>query len=325
MSSTVYQVVLDPIVTVSTTLFLYGLHTVLFGICIHILRHRRGDDHKNRRLYIVLTAVMFVLTTILNGFTTTHAIRWAVKQLEGRTEIEEWDIVWSRDLISHSHVSGLFGPLLGAAYLKTRRAAADTMLAHRCYLVWGSRKSILITITLALVTINVYGLAQAIFIAVCGARCSSDACTLWTVADHINHGFWAANAMVNLGLTVLTGATFSRVGEKLLHLPALMKSAGRIWKITYQSQSLGLLSSIRYKTIITIVLESGIMYPMILMVYILLSHLVMRIPYLWPVVYQTAGIAPMLIIIRSAMKGKAEDSTTELGLEVQQTLVNSRT
>ncbi|ESK85665.1 hypothetical protein Moror_9934 [Moniliophthora roreri MCA 2997] len=305
MSSTVYQVVLDPIVTISATLFLYGLHTVLFGICIHILRHRRGDDHKNRRLYIVLTAVMFVLTTILNGFTTTHAIRWAVKQLEGRAEIEEWDIVWSRDLISHSHVSGLFGPLLGAAYLKTRRAAADTMLAHRCYLVWGSRKSILITITLALVTINVYGLAQAIFIAVCGARCSSDACMLWTVADHINHGFWAANAMVNLGLTVLT--------------------AGRIWKITYQSQSLGLLSSIRYKTIITIVLESGIMYPMILMVYILLSHLVMRIPYLWPVVYQTAGIAPMLIIIRSAMKGKAEDSTTELGLEVQQTLVNSRT
>ncbi|KAI3618291.1 hypothetical protein WG66_005655 [Moniliophthora roreri] len=310
MSSTVYQVVLDPIVTVSTTLFLYGLHTVLFGICIHILRHRRGDDHKNRRLYIVLTAVMFVLTTILNGFTTTHAIRWAVKQLEGRTEIEEWDIVWR---------------LIVEILSLILTAAADTMLAHRCYLVWGSRKSILITITLALVTINVYGLAQAIFIAVCGARCSSDACTLWTVADHINHGFWAANAMVNLGLTVLTGATFSRVGEKLLHLPALMKSAGRIWKITYQSQSLGLLSSIRYKTIITIVLESGIMYPMILMVYILLSHLVMRIPYLWPVVYQTAGIAPMLIIIRSAMKGKAEDSTTELGLEVQQTLVNSRT
>ncbi|EEB99423.1 hypothetical protein MPER_00905, partial [Moniliophthora perniciosa FA553] len=61
----VQRTVVFPIATFSALYFFYGLYVVLFGACVHMMRSRHpGDEKLNRNLYLSLTVLLFVFSTI---------------------------------------------------------------------------------------------------------------------------------------------------------------------------------------------------------------------------------------------------------------------
>ncbi|KAK7038784.1 hypothetical protein VNI00_010670 [Paramarasmius palmivorus] len=120
---------------------------------------------------------------------------------------------------------------------------------------------------------------------------------LFDTAALISYGGWNTSAGLNFVLTALT--------------------AGRIWWISRQARHiLSRADNQQYRAIIAIILESGLIYPVLQIIYIVTLRIldperIGNIPVdLFPVVYQTAGIAPTLIIVRAAT-GKAIESVNQ--------------
>ncbi|KAI3601622.1 hypothetical protein WG66_003057 [Moniliophthora roreri] len=119
---------------------------------------------------------------------------------------------------------------------------------------------------------------------------------LYLQGNTIDTAFWLAEMGVNIILTLLT--------------------AGRIWWISREARKhMGPAIKTKYNTIVAIILESGILYPIFLATYVVYTLLLDpdaggSIPFqLFIVTYQVAGIAPTLIIIRAA-RGKTVEHTS---------------
>ncbi|KAK7032485.1 hypothetical protein VNI00_013053 [Paramarasmius palmivorus] len=95
--------------------------------------------------------------------------------------------------------------------------------------------------------------------------------------------------------------------------------AGRIWWITRQARQLmGQRINSKYRTIIAIILESGSIYPTSIIVYLIIANTLYYtntagiLPIdLYPVVWQAAGIAPTLIIVRAG-SGKSVETVDQV-------------
>ncbi|KAJ8090852.1 hypothetical protein PM082_024772 [Marasmius tenuissimus] len=58
---TVENVIVVPIVTLATIFLLYGMYTIIFGLCIHILYRRKQSSSG---LYLPCTMMLFALATL---------------------------------------------------------------------------------------------------------------------------------------------------------------------------------------------------------------------------------------------------------------------
>ncbi|ESK92636.1 hypothetical protein Moror_16054 [Moniliophthora roreri MCA 2997] len=119
---------------------------------------------------------------------------------------------------------------------------------------------------------------------------------IYLQGNTMDTAFWLADMSVNFILTLLT--------------------AGRIWWISREARKhLGPAIKTKYNTIVAIILESGILYPIFLITYVVYTFVLDpevqgSIPFqLFLVTYQVAGIAPTLIIIWAA-RGKTIEHTT---------------
>ncbi|KAK7054318.1 hypothetical protein VNI00_003511 [Paramarasmius palmivorus] len=71
----VEQTIIDPIITLSVMYFAYGSYVLLFGTYLYMMRNRdQTGERQNRNLYLTLTAVLFVLSTI---FVINHTVYYA--------------------------------------------------------------------------------------------------------------------------------------------------------------------------------------------------------------------------------------------------------
>ncbi|EEB95509.1 hypothetical protein MPER_05510 [Moniliophthora perniciosa FA553] len=64
--SSVERIIVSPVATLSAMYFVYGLYILLFGTAFHLMHsgHRRPDDEwLNRKMYLSLMVVLFVLST----------------------------------------------------------------------------------------------------------------------------------------------------------------------------------------------------------------------------------------------------------------------
>uniref|UniRef100_A0A0W0GBN6 Integral membrane protein n=1 Tax=Moniliophthora roreri TaxID=221103 RepID=A0A0W0GBN6_MONRR len=154
----------------------------------------------------------------------------------------------------------------------------DLMLLHRCYVIWGSSKWIAFPFIFMILSLTICEIVASVF-EVIGISNTADLARwqLYLQANTIDTAFWLAEMGVNIILTLLT--------------------AGRIC------------------TIVAIILESGILYPIFLtttVVYSLLADpdATASTAFSFQVVtFQLAGIAPTLIIIRAA-SGKTVEHTS---------------
>ncbi|EEB99056.1 hypothetical protein MPER_01327, partial [Moniliophthora perniciosa FA553] len=115
------------------------------------------------------------------------------------------------------------------------------------------------------------------------------------LGDAIYVRYLIANAVVNSLVTLFT--------------------AGRIWWVGRQAgKVLGKQMDSKFRTIVAILLESGMLYPIAIIVPLILgpSGTDVSPVNLFPITYQVAGIGPTLIIVR-AQSGKAVKSVNQMG------------
>ncbi|KAK7444054.1 hypothetical protein VKT23_015451 [Stygiomarasmius scandens] len=128
--------------------------------------------------------------------------------------------------------------------------------------------------------------------------------------------FDISNAVVNSFLTLMTGPFFS---ASLLSPPHLVwRTAGRIYWISRQARLAGTTDAKRYNTIVAVILESGIIYPLALIidacvVFTVDSSINGVVPIVTTsVVWQAAGLAPTLIIARARSVNSFDSSVGQI-------------
>uniref|UniRef100_A0A0W0F5T7 Uncharacterized protein n=1 Tax=Moniliophthora roreri TaxID=221103 RepID=A0A0W0F5T7_MONRR len=182
--------------------------------------------------------------------------------------------------------------VLGAIYHVTfvlLNCLADSILIYRLYVMWGYKRRITVVPIIGMILLLLLGMATTVLSAI-GSASPYLGPLKWGLdlyADDIGRGYDCANAIWNLLLTFLL--------------------AGRIWWINRKACAIpSTVTQQKYKTIIAVLLESGILYPVAL-----IAHVVAITCWndpslidLAPFAIQMAGIAPTLIIFRTALPAK---------------------
>ncbi|KAJ8085447.1 hypothetical protein PM082_004263 [Marasmius tenuissimus] len=222
----------------SVGFFLYGIHTVLYLICIYILLTRKQDS-KHR--HAILITALYLVSTVGIG------LKHNIYTLEAHTDLSEYSYALYTDAHTgydpHGETQKTIEGMMHASdwdphYLKLRlglegitivgNCSTDILLLWRCYLTFAGtarRAHIMAFPSLCAFGINVYGLVMTIH---------------------------QRNMTCNLLLTLLI--------------------AGRIFYIVHQVRAhLTLRTSIpqMYRTVISATLESGSLYPVALAIFTL--------------------------------------------------------
>ncbi|KAL0565163.1 hypothetical protein V5O48_016864 [Marasmius crinis-equi] len=177
------------------------------------------------------------------------------------------------------------------------------MLIHRCFIIWNRRKAVLYPLTFLSIIINGLVLGSVIATIVGDTDPGpSTSQSLVHIAETVNFDSGIALAIFNLLLTLMT--------------------AGRIWRITSSARTHGgsSISVRRCKTIMGIIIESGILFPFTLLMSIIAQLVWVTktsgLP-IDPTVLSTqlAGLAPTLIIVRVARAGTRSVDSDRAGTD----------
>ncbi|THU89638.1 hypothetical protein K435DRAFT_728939 [Dendrothele bispora CBS 962.96] len=256
------------VITLAIACLLYGIYVMLFSICIHVLLKRR---RKNTVLHLVTMSLLFICATIgviLDVADTVHTllIRAGFKSSQDNGVIELQHILEATILIT---------------YVVTN-AIADLVLLHRCLVIWTHKKMVVVPpmiISLANNTIAVV----AIFSRATGRNTGPETSSFNSFGGYIMFAFLIVNAVTHVCLTAMI--------------------AGRIWWIRREVNGLlGHAVQRRYKTTITIILESGIIYPFALIAWLIIQSVTYIEFYTqYAILIQLVGIAPTSIIVRAGL------------------------
>ncbi|ESK84700.1 hypothetical protein Moror_633 [Moniliophthora roreri MCA 2997] len=296
---TIGQVVVLPITTLSVAYFVYGFYALLFGTCIYMMRRRqateRDGEELNHRFYLLLTVILFTLSTMWIGIYTAAMVLDSVSIFTGviTGDYESLD----------NYLTGNTGKTILVAgqhlILVLLSTTADYMLVHRCYVIWGFRKRIGVPLIVASVLINTLGLIAVIILTIGVTKTSDDSnWALFGVGGILIIAYIIGSTIFNSVLTLLT--------------------AGRIWWIHRQVEAHAVhCSGFAIRTISRIILESGIIYPAVQVASLVLVNVSPKTPYDFSAVsVMAAGIAPTLIIVRAKL-GQSVESLQEQASEIQ--------
>ncbi|KAK7040882.1 hypothetical protein VNI00_009478 [Paramarasmius palmivorus] len=310
-SLSVESIVISPLATLSVTLFFYGeylrnshvridislpnnagIYVLLVGTCVTMLLGRMRAS-PSTKLYlacnITLFAVITAATVIMATSYAQHAVAGLRLVLDPNTlsDYEDYDQLFN--------ATGTIADamLVRIASVLYRLSSYNLGQIHRCHIIWGSRSRI--TFPLIAASLISTGVNIAVEVLACIDSLTTE--NFIRVLGLIGEVIYAG---VNLALTLLT--------------------AGRVWWVLRQVEVPQGRQAIRtkYSALVTInraILESGIIYPVVIMVHLSTStrDLVSnsRIDLL-PVVTLAAGIAPTLIIVRASL-GQGVEQFTQTG------------
>uniref|UniRef100_A0A0W0G8P9 Uncharacterized protein n=1 Tax=Moniliophthora roreri TaxID=221103 RepID=A0A0W0G8P9_MONRR len=282
------NVIVQPVSTVSTMLFVHGIYIMIFGACLHILLQRRGQP--NQKLHLGWTISLFVLSTMLVVLQAYILIRQSILQFTWAKN-RDWEslleYVQTDRAVTISFTLGNLIPLLV-------NAIADTTLIHRCYVIWDSQMWMAVPMCFAWLVTNMAGLVAVILGSIAYEQSNLD---LLIKSGNLNTGYFITNVIVNGIITLST--------------------AGRIWQINRQARKIvGYTANPHLQRIIAIILESGALYPAFLIAYGIMQNTVatetgIQPINLAPIVTQVAGIAPTLIIVRASL-GKTTENVDQV-------------
>ncbi|KAI3611890.1 hypothetical protein WG66_016153 [Moniliophthora roreri] len=282
-----------PMITLVLMFFTYGLYVLIFGACIRILYHRKSSP--NRGFYLGGSTVLFVLATITTGFWTLTYIRQSVL---GYSAVKTQDYVPFLLYVQGDKLKTATYVVVSVTSILIN-ITADAMLIHRCYKIWGCQKWVALPLIFVVLVQNAVGLASAIMIAISYTdRTIASNYELLLKGNAINDGYYVASGAVNGLITLMT--------------------AGRIWWITRQARRLlGRGVQEKYVSIVVIILESGMIYPVLLIIGLIITHTtdptkqgLVPVDF-FPLVSLAAGIAPTIIIVRAGL-GKAVESVNQV-------------
>ncbi|KAF9058656.1 hypothetical protein BDP27DRAFT_1453863 [Rhodocollybia butyracea] len=266
-----------PIISFALSLALFGFYTLLFGLSFHFLYNSKNISH--RTLHLVWIVCLFVIASVggilsaVSGIVDLVALYDALRT-QDPTPLEKFFSQNTAETV-----------MVGFEYtcLVLANSIADSVIIHRIYLVWGSRLWIIIPPILASLVINTVGLAGDIMRTKGFANTTIEGnFNLELKGEQYGLGFFYANAAFNMLLTAMI--------------------AGRIWWVGKRtSASFGRSGAInqKYKDVIAVLLECGVLYPIALIAHAAVegSQNTISIPVnLTGPAILAAGISPTLII-----------------------------
>ncbi|THU96499.1 hypothetical protein K435DRAFT_797252 [Dendrothele bispora CBS 962.96] len=252
---------LGPVISLSLTLTVFGFYTFLFGLSTYFLLKHQFIFR--RQLHLVWTTLSFVISTLgalLNDKTQTI-------------------------------ITGL-----ALTCFVVANCITDSVLIHRCYIVWGSRKWIILMSVLASILLNSFGLVAV------GIK---------------TKGFSNTEANFQLMLKgldyTLTSANSGTYKISSARVTAINVNAYRLFRVYRAKVQVDcLLSRLWFFCEVKAVppqlpltrLEAGILYPLFLVIHAAITANVNVIPIpvdLTPIAIQLAGIAPTFIIVHTCL------------------------
>ncbi|THU81839.1 hypothetical protein K435DRAFT_808745 [Dendrothele bispora CBS 962.96] len=258
----------------------YGCYTVLFGIAVSIFLRKQKLPSAASHWYLWALVALFVLSTVVTIADLVGDV------LEVYDAFELGGISKSMTAQDTANLDQTLGFIIKIGYLLAN-VVGDSILIHRCYAVWNSSWTVIITPIVISIASNCIGLAAIIMtiVVVFGDLQNGQIVSLVGHADKMIFAFMSMNVINNVLLTGLI--------------------AGKIWwimnaidKIMSQNQRGPKPPRKRYQPTVVLVLESGVLYPISVLIFEILSKTVTPIPSLYQVMTQIAGIAPTLIIVR---------------------------
>ncbi|KAF9259811.1 hypothetical protein L218DRAFT_989919 [Marasmius fiardii PR-910] len=280
----VLNVIVFPIVTVMVMFIVYGFYIALFALCVYLLRQGEG---RFRTLYFSSVAVLFVISTSMVAVETAQELQESVVLFKS---VRTQDFLPFLKFTTHDTTKTIiyaFRCILPVA----ANAAADFILIHRCYAVWGSTKRILVPLILASFVVNVISSTGMIMI----------------IIGSTDTRVRSNRVLIENGQTIgAVGLIISAAFNSVLTL----LTAGRIWWIT---RSVRKSKTYLLTTMNKIIFESGMIYPLIIILHLSIRN---GLPQYYvpldtlPVVVIAAAIAPTLIIVRIRLGISAPDNDT---------------
>ncbi|KAJ8088127.1 hypothetical protein PM082_013678 [Marasmius tenuissimus] len=292
------KVVGSPIATLTTTYFFYGLYTVLVMLCVPLLMR---DRFENRRFYLFSTLLLFAICTIMVIDVTIISIQQAYLQYDF-AKTKDWRPYVDYLMYNRPKLALYAGY---AAIPALANIIAEAMLIHRCYIIWGRRKRVAIPLVILSAISSLLFLGASV-LALAGL------------------GNMGSERGAERGLKLLTYTIiFQFVGllmSAVVNVLVTLLTAGRIWWVNRQSQAhVGVSekkNTRKLSTAIRIILESGMIYPTVMVVYIITERPLKGGPVdLTSVVVLSAGIAPTLALLRAQMTKLSERATFKVGFE----------
>ncbi|KAJ3786032.1 hypothetical protein GGU10DRAFT_181631 [Lentinula aff. detonsa] len=288
-----YNEALRPAITALTfEVLFYGFYISLSATYFSLLARQRNEKKFKHLFYPVSTFVLFILSTagiILSTFDVANLIKLLlVSMAEMDPTAREETFVGTRTAI---------GIVYALANL-----VGDIILIYRCYFVWNGRwLAIVVPAFLsALNTAMVFASIANIQLGSSEEFATGGNSSQVTTGDNLQYAFLAMNTFNNVLLTGLI--------------------AGRLWYLNRAATKLFGISPSpdkRYRTIVSMFLESGSLYPIALVI-CLIIQLKGSSATMDPVLLQIVGIAPMLILVRTTLgisiesAPRREDVDTEL-------------
>ncbi|KAF9265722.1 hypothetical protein L218DRAFT_1075802 [Marasmius fiardii PR-910] len=276
------QIVLFPNLTIMVMCIVYGFYIALFCLCMYVQRNveLRGHVWPIIALFLLSTGMVLEITYELQ------------KSAVAFTSTKTRDFLPLLDYLTHDTLRTtvaafiLFLPI-------SANVIADYILVHRCYIIWGSAKTILFPLVFVSFAVNVVYSTGAIMYVI-GMRDE-------TIGSNL---YWLKEGLFIQAVGVISSASFNFILTLL--------TAGRIWWITrgFWSSSW----TFAMKTINKIIIESGILYPCTTIIHLAVTNAfsAYEIPFdTFPPIVLAAGIAPTLLVVRARLGiGDLNDSNS---------------
>ncbi|KAJ7366080.1 hypothetical protein DFH08DRAFT_833454 [Mycena albidolilacea] len=217
-----------------TVLVLYTIYVVLFLFSIYTLIHRNS---RGRRFMLVTSSTMFLLGTSGMLFTVVQ-MTVSLALFEAQIECD------AADLERLERSIRLYNNLAAASMFRVvvNNLLTDVLLSYRCYIIWGSRRIVLIVPGILILATCVVG-------------------SLGTVSRY----FFDKLPFSDLK------APFALAGATNLILMCL--TAGRIWYMSREARNRCALRK-RYHAVIAMIVESGALYWSVILLEIVSRSLV---------------------------------------------------
>ncbi|KIK57254.1 hypothetical protein GYMLUDRAFT_75753 [Collybiopsis luxurians FD-317 M1] len=289
-----YSFVIDPFIVITIGVLLYGIYLTLLSSAIYLLAWRQSAQG-HRKFHIVALVALFIFATaavVVDIIGSAGAIIVTFEDFDGTITSAE-----------QGKSKALFLNILEETVLLMYSLAnivADIILISRLYIVWGCRKRVVVVPVIIVILNNILAILDAtirlkVVLVVDGPEneTMSTSDIFWTEnATVMTLSFMIVNLVVN---TLVTGLI-----------------AGRIWWISRKiNASYGRNGSQRkYRRVIAIILESGVLYPVSILIALLIGQLVVPSPNLFAILAEIVAIAPTLIIVRVAMGVDVNDEQT---------------
>jgi len=255
---------------------LYGAYAILFGLCVYVLLKRRVKGAVNKP-FLITALLAFTLNT-------GHIIVGIVRALQAFSDEGS-----SSSAIDYYAQSWLPLDIIRQVLMVTTSLVADIMVTYRCYLVWSCQWTVIVAPVILLVAA-----AVAAFVSVYNFSQLKPGQPFLN-SNNINWGY-ASFILWLATIVLLTSLIVYRLRFIALQTRALLgKEHGN-----------------RYNYIMTVILESGVIYALSALALLILC--IMRSVYqavAFDAIAQITGITATLIIVRIGLGTITEGMSTD--------------